>query len=93
MSSTAPGLTASLMSISPMRPSLPLLADPDQPPAPSGVVGGPGDGAVTGGGPVASTDERSIFTALRDDLGLALESTRGPLKVFVIDRVERPSEK
>jgi uncharacterized protein (TIGR03435 family) len=30
--------------------------------------------------------------ALRDQLGLKLESTRGPVKLLVIDRVERPSE-
>ena len=53
-----------------------------------GVIGGPGPGAET---PAAPTDERSIFTAVRDHLGLALQSTRGPVSVFVIERVERPS--
>jgi bla regulator protein BlaR1 len=34
----------------------------------------------------------SIFTALQDQLGLKLESTKGPVDILVIDHVERPSE-
>lgn len=33
----------------------------------------------------------SIFTALREQVGLRLESTKGPVEVLVIDHVERPS--
>jgi uncharacterized protein (TIGR03435 family) len=34
----------------------------------------------------------SVFTVLREQLGLSLESERGPGEYLVIDAVERPSE-
>jgi bla regulator protein BlaR1 len=34
----------------------------------------------------------SIFTALADQLGLRLTSTKGPVQVYVIEKIEHPSE-
>lgn len=34
----------------------------------------------------------SIFAAVQEQLGLKLESTKGPVEIIVIDHVERPSE-
>ena len=42
--------------------------------------------------PPTIPDGRSIFTALREQLGLHLEAQRGPVEVLVIDSVEKPSD-
>jgi len=57
---------------------------PDQmPQIPAGVTLPPG---VT----LPSPDGPSLNTALREQLGLKLEATRGPVEVLVIDSVEPP---
>lgn len=38
------------------------------------------------------TSEPSIFTALEEQLGLKLESTKGPVDVYTIEHIEQPSE-
>lgn len=58
----------------------PSLAGPPPPP-PGGL---PADPANQPSGP-------SIFTAVQEQLGLRLESAKGPVEILVIDHVERPS--
>jgi uncharacterized protein (TIGR03435 family) len=45
-------------------------------------------GTSTDGG----DDRPSIFTAVQDELGLKLESTRAVLDVLVVEHLERPKE-
>jgi uncharacterized protein (TIGR03435 family) len=40
----------------------------------------------------AETSGPSIFTAIQEQLGLKLESKKGPAPVFVIEKIEKPSE-
>jgi uncharacterized protein (TIGR03435 family) len=42
--------------------------------------------------PPIETDGASIFTALREQLGLRLDSEKGPVEILVVDRAERPVE-
>jgi bla regulator protein blaR1 len=56
---------------------------PDGPPR-----NGPGDDSSK---PAPDVAGPSIFTALQEQLGLKLESTKGPVEVLVIDHVEKPT--
>jgi bla regulator protein blaR1 len=58
---------------------------------PFGPGGSFGPGPETGP-PPSSVPGPSIFTAIQEQLGLRLESSKGPVDVLVIDSVERPSE-
>jgi uncharacterized protein (TIGR03435 family) len=70
-----------------------LIWTPDQlPPAdsPNRIAVGGVEIDLTGGVNV-DPNGAALLTALREQLGLKLESAREPVEVFVIDRVERPT--
>jgi uncharacterized protein (TIGR03435 family) len=70
-----------------------LTWTPDQlPPAgsPDRIRVGGADIDLTGGVQI-DPNGAALLTALREQLGLEVESARGPVQVFVIDRVERPT--
>ena len=52
-----------------------------------------GAGGVPPGAAPSATDPNApnLFTALQEQLGLKLDSQRGPVEVIVIDRIERPT--
>lgn len=58
--------------------------------APMLKPGGGADGADAP--PPAESDRPSIFVAVQEQLGLKLESQRGPVDLYVIDKIEKPSE-
>jgi uncharacterized protein (TIGR03435 family) len=49
-------------------------------------------GALVGPPPASVSDAPSLETALRDDLGIRLESRRGSVEVLVVEKIERPTE-
>ena len=54
---------------------------------------GPGFGSAAPAlSPTASDPSVALFTAMEEQLGLKLDSARGPVEVLVIDQVEKPSE-
>ena len=61
--------------------------DEGQGPAFRGPEGSPGTGSTS-----APETGPSIFTAVQEQLGLKLESQKGPVEILVIDHVEKPSE-
>ncbi len=50
-------------------------------------------GSSSGAAPLSTADPggASVFTAVQEQLGLKLESGKGPVEIIVIDHVERPS--
>jgi uncharacterized protein (TIGR03435 family) len=66
-----------------------LTWTPDRlPPRPPGA---PPDQPIRVNGAEIDPNGPSIFTAIREQLGLKLESGRGPVQVLAIDHVEQPS--
>jgi len=55
---------------------------------------GPPGGAPPGAPPLPPIDPNgpSLFTAVQEQLGLKLESQRGPVETMAIDHIERPSD-
>jgi uncharacterized protein (TIGR03435 family) len=58
---------------------------------PDNFIGGPG-GPPAGEAPPAEIEGASIFTALTEQLGLKLESKKGPVLVYLVEKVSKPEE-
>ena len=58
---------------------------------PQRAPGTPPDQPLTVNGQSVDPNGPSLFTAIEEQLGLKLESSKGPVDVLVIDHVERPT--
>ena len=67
-----------------------LTWTPDQ--MPQRAPGTPPDQPIRFNGVDIDPNGPSIFTAVQEQLGLKLDSQRGPVDMLVIDRAERPVE-
>ncbi|HLJ46394.1 MAG TPA: TIGR03435 family protein [Bryobacteraceae bacterium] len=66
---------------------------PDEQAAGPGGPGGPGGPEPKGDAvPTAESAGPSLFTAVQEQLGLKLDGGKGPVKVIVIDHIEKASE-
>jgi bla regulator protein blaR1 len=63
---------------------------PDQ--LPPRAAGAAADGPIRVNGVDIDPNGPSIFTAIQEQLGLKLESTKGPVHVIVIDAVDQPTD-
>ncbi len=55
-------------------------------------IGLPGENAGHEGGQPADSSGPTIFSALQEQLGLRLESQKGPVEIIVIDHIDKASE-
>jgi uncharacterized protein (TIGR03435 family) len=84
------GLFDIKMTFSPEGVSLPGLQTPFGPVG--GLGAGPAPGPGAGGATTPAADPiPSLFTAIQE-LGLRLESTKGPVEVLVVDGAQKPTE-